>query len=342
MSEGELKQVVRTAKWTGRGKVRVIYGIHALEAPLAGRTVGDVRRSLAQALNISPRAVTVVDGIEVDATYILQEGEQLEFVRLAGEKGSARFYNRPIPLYYQLEQILRSKVEAGEFSPGQRLPTEQELSREFGVSRATVRQALAALVSEGLLRRKQGKGTFITEKVQQTKSVKFTGFTEDLFHQGYKLETQVLEIRPTPASDRVAAFLRLAPGSEVIRFKRLRFVEGTPLSYVINYMPPEIGIKVSEEDLRQHTMLSILEQKLQIPLGTIRHIVEAIKADIEIASLLSIGVFDPILYIETDVFSQAGNPVEIVDTYFRADRYRYTVELIRKPSLKRQADVRGS
>ncbi|MFN3476168.1 MAG: UTRA domain-containing protein, partial [Candidatus Methylomirabilales bacterium] len=77
------------------------------------------------------------------------------------------------------------------------------------------------------------------------------------------------------------------------------------------------------------------------PLGTIRHIVEAIKADIEIASLLSISMFDPILHIETDVFSQAGNPVEIVDTYFRADRYRYTVELIRKPSLKRQADVRG-
>ncbi|MFN3477060.1 MAG: hypothetical protein ACK4Z6_05845 [Candidatus Methylomirabilales bacterium] len=93
MSEGELKQVVRTAKSTGRGKVRVIYGVHALEAPLAGRTVDDVRSSLEQALNISPRAVAVVDGIEVDANYILQEGEQLEFVRLAGEKGSP--FSRP-------------------------------------------------------------------------------------------------------------------------------------------------------------------------------------------------------------------------------------------------------
>ena len=70
---------------------------------------------------------------------------------------------------------------------------------------AEVKQALAALVSEGLLYRKQGKGTFVTEKASQTKSVKLTGFTEDLFSEGHQAEVKILEIRPVPAPDRIAA-----------------------------------------------------------------------------------------------------------------------------------------
>ena len=82
----------------------------------------------------------------------------------AQEAAVSQFPNRSIPLYYQLEHILRTQIESGEAVPGQRLPTEQELSRQYHISRATVRQALAALVSEGLLYRRQGKGTFVTER----------------------------------------------------------------------------------------------------------------------------------------------------------------------------------
>jgi len=69
------------------GAVRVTYGVHTLEAQVAGRTVGDVRAALGQALNISPEAIAVVDGVEAGADHVLRAGEQLEFVRLAGEKG---------------------------------------------------------------------------------------------------------------------------------------------------------------------------------------------------------------------------------------------------------------
>jgi hypothetical protein len=90
MSEGQLKGISR-AKLAGQPKaqqqVRVLYGVHALEANLAGRTVADVRQALRQALNISPQAVAIVDGREVEEGAILLAGQQLEFVRLAGEKG---------------------------------------------------------------------------------------------------------------------------------------------------------------------------------------------------------------------------------------------------------------
>lgn len=74
--------------------VRVIYGVHSLDVNIAGRSVGDVRAALRQALNIGPRAVAVVDGREVLESYILQTGEILEFVRLAGEKGSGNLLPR--------------------------------------------------------------------------------------------------------------------------------------------------------------------------------------------------------------------------------------------------------
>lgn len=90
MSEGHLKGVTG-ARAKGQAKtheqVRVLYGVHSLEADLAGRTVRDVRQALLQALNISPQAVAVVDGREVEDGAILIAGQQLEFVRLAGEKG---------------------------------------------------------------------------------------------------------------------------------------------------------------------------------------------------------------------------------------------------------------
>jgi DNA-binding transcriptional regulator YhcF (GntR family) len=116
----------------------------------------------------------------------------------SGRHSASTFPNRFIPLYYQLENILRSKIEGGEVMPNHKLPTEQELSREYKISRATVRQALAALVSEGLLFRKQGKGTFVTEKASQTKSVKLTGFTEDLFSEGHQAEVKIMEVRRVP------------------------------------------------------------------------------------------------------------------------------------------------
>ncbi|HEX7548902.1 MAG TPA: GntR family transcriptional regulator [Candidatus Methylomirabilis sp.] len=253
----------------------------------------------------------------------------------SGRQSASTFPNRFIPLYYQLENILRSKIEGGEVPQNHKLPTEQELSREYKISRATVRQALAALVSEGLLFRKQGKGTFVTEKAGQTKSVKLTGFTEDLFSEGHQAEVKVMEKCAVPAPERVATLLRVPVGEGVIRFKRLRSVDGGPFSYVLSYLTTEIGEQISEKDLQSHTMLHLLEEKLGISLGTIRHAVESAKANIEVASLLGISVFEPVLYIETAVFAAEGQPVEVVDSFFRADRYRYTVELIRSQQLRK-------
>jgi len=98
MSDAQVKGITRT-KVAGQTKtqdqVRVLYGVHSLEADLAGRTVADVRQALRQALNISPQAVALVDGREVEESVILLAGQELEFVRLAGEKGYVRSTRPP-------------------------------------------------------------------------------------------------------------------------------------------------------------------------------------------------------------------------------------------------------
>ena len=98
MSEGQLRGITRRKvedQSRPQSQVRVLYGVHSLEASLAGRTVADVRQALRQALNISPQAVAVVDGREVEESFILLAGQQLEFVRLAGEKGRQTHHSLP-------------------------------------------------------------------------------------------------------------------------------------------------------------------------------------------------------------------------------------------------------
>src|SRR5882672_8088944 len=86
------------------------------------------------------------------------------FVDRIMTKPSSEFVTKKIPLYYQLENILREKIMSGVFAPGSKLPTEIELIRLYGVGRITVRQALAALTKEGLIERKRRRGTFVTER----------------------------------------------------------------------------------------------------------------------------------------------------------------------------------
>lgn len=238
-------------------------------------------------------------------------------------------YNKSIPLYYQLEKILREKIERGEYGPEKKLPTEEELANVYRVSKITVRHALSALVSEGLLYRQRGKGTYVSLEGTKIRPLKLKGSAEDLIAQGLAAQVDVLEKTVVMASPRVAAFLQIPVGSEVVRFKRLRKEKEIIFSYVVNHMLVEIGKQVNPQDLVTLTMLQALDQKVGVPLGRIQQILQARMADIEISQQLGIGLQDPVLHVETDVFFEDGRPLEIVDTFYRADLFRYTVELHR-------------
>ena len=122
----------------------------------------------------------------------------------------------PVPYYYQLYEILRGAIEEGYWPPGSQLMTEAELCEYYGVSRATVRQTLAQLLSEGLIRKERGRGTFVAEpKIRERLAERLTGFYDDMVAQGLKPQTRVLRSGVVPASQSVGTLLGIPAGTPV-------------------------------------------------------------------------------------------------------------------------------
>lgn len=236
-----------------------------------------------------------------------------------------------VPLYFQLEQIIKSKILMGEFIPGEQIPTEKDLCDAYKVSTITARQAILNLVNEGLIIRRQGKGSFVKEGLKNIKNIRtlqLRGDINDIIPEGLKTqEVKVLDIRKVVSPKKVANLLNLEGGQEVIQVRRTRSDHGIPVSYIKNYLPLEIGRKIRKEDLCIYPMMAILRNRLKIPLTGGMQYVEAIIADYDIASALSISISSPILYLETIIFARQKKPVEFVQTFYRPDQFRYSVKL---------------
>ena len=237
-----------------------------------------------------------------------------------------------IPLYYQLDTILRKRIASDELARGDLLPSEEALAKEYNLSRITVRQALSSLESDGLIVRKRGKGTFVSKKHTPLESPKFTGFIEDLISMGIRTKSKILNISMVEGPQTIQEHLELEAGTQLFRIEKIRLVEGSPFSYVLNYLPPDIGKKIKTDDLIAKPLLMILEDDMGIKVTEAVQSIEATIADTHVASLLGIRVGDPLLKGERTVFDVNHKPVEYVSVLYRADKYFYTVNLKRNRS----------
>ena len=235
----------------------------------------------------------------------------------------ASAYHPSVPLHHQIQRVLRSKIETGEWGSEEKLPTEMELVRRFRVSRNTIREALGTLEQDGLIVRHRRRGTF----VHGTRPPADPRATITNLVLGYEADVSVIRAVTVPAPAHVVPFLRVARGQPLRQFVRMEAVEGRALAVVVNYMTMDIGRRIRPTDLRRYSMLEFLRDRLKIPLGVIRQLIEARMPDVEIASLLGIDLTQPILFIRVMVSDKQGNPVEIADNFYRADRYRYEVEV---------------
>ena len=173
-------------------------------------------------------------------------------------------YEGPLPLYFQVENVLRRRISE-DMDVGQAFPSESALLKEFHVSRVTIRRALADLASDGLIRRIKGKGAFVGPKpVKQIP--KLTGLIDDLMTWKRNAMAKVLERAPVKATGEVAAKLGLEPEEIVVRIKRVRYVDDAPLAYVVAHFPRRIGLLVLDEDLDRTPIVTMLSSKHGIPI----------------------------------------------------------------------------
>jgi GntR family transcriptional regulator len=200
--------------------------------------------------------------------------------------------DKAIPLYYQIETILRRKILSGELQPLTSIPTEDALAREFDVSRITIRQALGLLEKDGLVIRQRGKGTFVSEGVKAYESAKLTGSMEDLILMGVQTSTKILDFSWSEPPQSVKERLGLGEEPRVLRIEKIRLVEQSPFSYVVNYLPQKIGQKIKAEDLVAKPLLMVLEENLDIRTDEAYQTIEATIADAR-GALLGIQVGDP-------------------------------------------------
>src|SRR5439155_14830502 len=173
---------------------------------------------------------------------------------------------RVAPLYYQVQHTIAQRISRGEYPPGSQLPSESELSRELGVSRVTVREALRVLAQENLLVKAQGRGTFVAENAQAAQTPRtFTGFLEDLYDQLERVSVKQIEITRTPVTDELRSVLLLTDDDkEAVRIKRTRYVDNEPYAFTINVLPLEIGRHLNEVNLKNSPLVRILEEDLKI------------------------------------------------------------------------------
>jgi GntR family transcriptional regulator len=235
-----------------------------------------------------------------------------------------------IPYYLQLMDILREKVQQAEWLPGNQIPGEQDLCEQYQVSRTVVRQALRELEYEGVITRQKGKGTFISlPKINEGLVQKLTGFYQDMVERGLKPGSKVLHQIVSPSSEKVARFLNITPGVEVIDIQRLRFINDEPIQLVTTYIPFEICPALATVDLTNRSLYEYLGKECGIFIVKGHRYIEAVLASEHEAALLGIERGAPLLMLDSVSFSEDGQPIEYYHALHRGDRSRFEVELVR-------------
>jgi GntR family transcriptional regulator len=233
--------------------------------------------------------------------------------------------NTPIPLYYQLKQLLAERITKGEWQPGDMLPTEEQLQEQYGLSRTTVRQALRELELEGLISRHRGRGTFVSRpKISHSPDPHFN-LTTYLTEEGMRPGWQVISAEWTPTTEEVAERLALKAGQLVYQLRRLRLANGEPIGYHIAHVIPALAESIDESLLDQGGSLDYLHATGQLDQSYANRTIEAILASDEVARRLDSIKGSPILMIRRRVFNSAGVPVEDMRAMYRGDSFQYRV-----------------
>lgn len=231
-----------------------------------------------------------------------------------------------VPAHVQIEQWLLESIAGGERAPGDRLPGERELAAQLGVSRMTLRHALAALERRGLLIRLPGRtgGAFIAEPRIECDLTGLAGFTEQMRRARLEAQARILVAVTVPASPDVAAALELAAGDPVHEVARVRSARQTPVVLERSYFPAHRFADFLEQDLGG-SLYDLMKSRYGLePHTALEHLEPVVAGPVEAAEL-EIEPGTPLMLIERTAYSAAGVPVEFAHDLFRPDQVRISV-----------------
>lgn len=234
----------------------------------------------------------------------------------------------PIPLHYQVAQRLKYLIREGALVPGEAIPPERELCEQYAVSRPTVRQAIQALVNDGLLERRRGVGTFVAlPKVRQPLS-SVLGFSERIEREGRVPATRLLEktvMTAAQAGVEVTDGLRVAPTAPILRVIRLRLVDDEPHLLQTSHLPLDRFPGLDTLDL-ETSLYRILRTRYNLAITYITQTLEPVLVKSTEAKWLGIKPNQPAMLITATTHDQTDQPFEYALTLARSDRCQHYLE----------------
>ncbi|MEM1242792.1 MAG: GntR family transcriptional regulator [Cyanobacteria bacterium P01_H01_bin.26] len=232
-----------------------------------------------------------------------------------------------VPLHISISERLRQQIEAGDYLPGEKLPSEHQLMETFNVSRITVRRAVANLVNQGLAKSKQGKGVFVTpqKKVAYSLSSPLIFIEQDLAGKGIQLTFKNLTFRKITPPQSVKTTLSLTDKSMVYLQKKLLYMDSAvgavDMSYILLALGQEFG-----PQLKQQMTFPTLEANGVI-VEQIDAVIECTHADYEMSSHLEVSLGQPLIVYRYTAYTRKQRPILYGETISRADRFCYSLSL---------------
>lgn len=234
----------------------------------------------------------------------------------------------PVPVYYQLFEAVRAHLVGGHFEAGSKLPTERLIAQLLGISRQTVRQAFARLEREGLVHRRQGAGTYVSQPRVESSLRFLSGFTSELAQRGHRVRSRVLDLRLASPPRSVAEQLQLPRTKDsAVMLRRVRSLDGTPAMLETVWLPAELCSPILEMRMEDRSLYSVLRDVLGIvPHRAVERLSATVLDEFE-ANELDRQPGGPALLIERDTFDADDRPIEAVKSLLRADRFSFKTEL---------------
>jgi GntR family transcriptional regulator len=226
------------------------------------------------------------------------------------------------PMYIQLKEAIIADIVAGHHEPHQRLPSERELCQRYGVSRMTVRQALAELMREGTIYTRIGKGTFVSVPQPIAQPIGLvSSFSRDVIVQGSKPSSRVLEATVIAAIPLVARMLQIAPEADVILLVRVRLADGEPLALETVFLPFALFPDLLRHDFSSESLYDLLEREYQLTLVLAEQTITAALADAREADALGLQLPAAVLKLQRLTQRADGVPIAFMRSTYRGDRY---------------------
>lgn len=236
--------------------------------------------------------------------------------------------NSHIPIYIQIEEILKRKIYLEEYKIGENIPSERELSLQYDVSRMTVRQAITNLVNSGLLYREKGRGTYVANPKLEQPLMGLTSFTEDMKARGMEPSSKLIRFEKMIPPIDIARDLFLEPDEEVFYVVRIRNADKKPMAIERTYIPVKVYPELDEKKV-MGSLYTIIEAKHHQKIGNAIQVMEAAIVSKEESEYLHLSSSAAVLIIKRISYFVDGVPFELVRSTYRADRYKFISEIQR-------------